>query len=242
MGYVRAVVYQDEPKRSLQRFLDDAMPADSELRVLDAGCGYALPVDFGTHVHLIGLDASPEALAKNENIDEGVVGDLESYPFSASEFDAVLCWTVLEHLDAPHVALANMARSLKPSGLLIVGIPNLWSLKALITKLTPHRFHVWVYRRVFGIQEAGTPGHGPYRTYLRLDIAPDNLEKLAHMAGLERVYSATYRPTLGLPTAVRLPWSVAGTAGRVLSLGQWDPEASEHVAVFRKRAENTATL
>ena len=34
--------------------------------VLDAGCGYALAVDFPRTVWLVGLDASPEALAKNQ--------------------------------------------------------------------------------------------------------------------------------------------------------------------------------
>ena len=228
-------MHQDEPTRELQRFLEPWLASGEVERVLDAGCGYALSVDFPRSVHLVGLDPSPEALAKNDNIDEALIGDLETYSLPAESFDGVLCWTVLEHIPNPRAALANIARSLKPGGLLIVGIPNLWSLKGLVTKLTPHWFHVWAYRHVFGLPEAGTPGHGPFRTYLRRDIIPSRLVEVASDVGLERIYSSTYRPTLGLPPRVERAWAGLNVAGRVATVGAWDPEASEYAAVFSKR-------
>lgn len=236
MPYVRSRVYQNDDLRALQRFLDPIWSSGRPLRVLDAGCGYELPVDVPRAVHLVGMDASADALRKNENIDEAIVGDITTFAFQAEEFDAVLCWTVLEHLDAPASAVANLSHALKPGGLLIVGVPNLWSLKGLITKLTPHRFHVWVYRRLFGYRWAGRPGYGPYRTFLRRDIAPRKLERLASRFGLEPVYTSTYRTKPKLPSVLRFTWSALGLLGRVGSLGRWDPEASEHIAVFRKRA------
>ncbi|MBA3374535.1 MAG: class I SAM-dependent methyltransferase [Actinobacteria bacterium] len=234
MSTAPAVVHQHEPILKLQRFLDEIF-ADVKVRqVLDAGCGYSLPIDFSKSVRLIGLDVSAEALERNRNIDAGIVGDLATYPLSREEYDAVVCWNVLEHLAEPRTAIANMAGSLRPGGVLIVAIPNLWSLKGMITKLTPHRFHVWVYSRVLGIPDAGMPGFGPFPTYLRREIAPKPLEQCARAEKLERIYAATYRWPVVLPRALRIPWSALLMLCRALTLGAWDPAASEHIAVFRK--------
>jgi SAM-dependent methyltransferase len=236
-AYARPLVYQDETLREVQRFVDREFERSPPRDVLDAGCGFTLPLDFPRSVRLVGLDSSADALAKNQNIDEGIVGDLETYRLGGDEFDVIVCWTVLEHLPNPRSALANMAQALRPGGLLIVGIPNLWSLKGLVTKLTPHRFHVWVYRRILGKRHAGKPGFGPYRTYLRRDVAPDRLRRLARAEGLERVYASTYEIDLGLPRPAAVLWSLATRAGRIVTLGAWNPAASDHAAVFRKAVD-----
>ena len=235
MSYERPRVYQDEQLRDLQRFVNGHFAHDTLRDVLDAGCGYTLPLDFPRSVRLVGLDESSEALAKNENIDAAIVGDVESHPFAVGEYDAILCWNVLEHLERPRRALANMARALRPGGMLIIGIPNLWSLKGMVTKLTPYRFHVWVYRTILGHEHAGTPGYGPYPTHLSRAIAPERLRRDAYALGLERVYARTYEVDLGLPRIVAVPWSVMTTIGRVVTLGAWRPAASDHIAVFRRR-------
>jgi SAM-dependent methyltransferase len=218
----------------LQHFLDEEFASTEVRTVLDAGCGYSLPVRLPRDVRIVGLDSSAEALSKNEHIDEAIVGDVETYPLAGDGFDVVVCWTVLEHLANPRAALSNFAFALRPGGLLIVGIPNLWSLKGLVTKLTPHSFHVWVYRRIWGVKEAGQPGVAPFPTYLRRDIAPGRLAQSARRLGLERIYAANYRNAYPLPRVLAILWSAAEALGRIASLGSWDPGASEHVAVFRK--------
>lgn len=230
----RAAVYQDEPRRKLQRFLEPWLDSGEVLTMLDAGCGAELPIDIPLRVRLVGLDASPEALARNENIDEALLGDLVTFSLPPQTYDGILCWTVLEHISQPAAALANMAKALKPSGLLIVGVPNLWSMKGLITKFTPHWFHVWAYRHVYRIPEAGLPGHGPYRTYLRRDVAPEGLHSEARRLGLERIYESTYPATIGLPPTIASVWSGLCKAAYFASLRRWQPENSEHIAVFRK--------
>jgi SAM-dependent methyltransferase len=233
-GAARGVVNYDEAIQELERFVAAEFARRDIKSMLDAGCGDALPFAFRPGVRIVGLDASPEALARNEYIESGIVGDIETYPLPPAEFDAVLCWTVLEHLSNPRVAVANMARALRPEGLLIVGVPNLWSLKGLLTKLTPHPFHVWAYRHIWGFTEAGTPGFGPYRTHLRRDIAPDRLAEVARDVGLERIYESTYGLEPRLPSPLNVLWSAATTLGRIATLGNWKPRASEHAAVFRR--------
>lgn len=233
-GYARPNVYQDETLRDVQQLVDDYFESSDLRVVLDAGCGYTLPLDVPRSVQLVGLDASPEALAENENIDVGLVGDVTTYALEHGAYDAVICWTVLEHLPNPEAALANLARSLRRGGLLVVGIPNVWSLKGLVTKLTPHAFHVWVYRRLLGHARAGQPGFAPFPTYLRRDIAPASLERLARAHDLELVHAVTYEADLGLPSSLATAWSAATTAGRALTLGRWRAADSDYVAVFRK--------
>lgn len=156
-------------------------------RVLDAGCGSGHEIiDIPRGAHVVGIDNSAQALSRNELVDEKIVGDLQSYPLPPASFDEVLCWDVLEHLPQPDRAFRNMAQSLKPGGRMTIGVPNVLAAKGLITKFTPHWFHVWVYRRYFpNNKNAGKPGYGPWPTFLRFSIAPRGLRKMAREEGLE---------------------------------------------------------
>lgn len=43
----------------------------------------------------------------------------------------------LERLPRPKDALLNLCRTVRPQGLLILGFPNLLSVKGIVTKITP---------------------------------------------------------------------------------------------------------
>jgi SAM-dependent methyltransferase len=229
-----------EALNELQRLVDSGLAGGTRERsVLDAGCGFTLPVALPTEVRLVGLDISPEALALNARLDSRIVGDIQTYPLPAESFDVVLCWTVLEHLPDPRAAVANMARALKSGGLLVVGVPNVWSLRGLVTRLTPHRFHVWAYRRLLRFPQAGTPGYGPFPTHLKSEIAPRRLAEVARAENLEPVYAATYGLPSGLSRGLDAFWSLALALGRIVTFGAWDAAASEHLVVFRKPVPST---
>jgi SAM-dependent methyltransferase len=235
--FSRARVYQDETRREIQHLVDLRSSEKPLRRVLDAGCGYELPLDFPSNVHLVGIDTSAEALAKNENVDDAIVGDLETYDLGEGTYDAVICWTVLEHLKRPEAALHHFARALRAGGLLIIGVPNIWSIKGLVTKATPHRFHVWAYRHLFGDSDAGKPGSAPYRAHLKLAISPGRLTQLARADKLEVVYARRYgSPPDELPAAVLKVWNGLAAVVRFALLGKIDPNASEYAVVFRKVA------
>ena len=165
-------------------------------RVLDAGCGGGHSIlDLPENALIIGMDESELALERNTVIDEGIVGDLQSYPLERDSFDEIICWDVLEHIPAPDKAFANLAQALKPGGRLTIGVPNLISAKGLITKFTPLRFHVWVYKRFFPrVKHAGEPGYGPWKTYLRWSIRPAGLAGLARRHGLVVETNSIYVP------------------------------------------------
>lgn len=57
-----------------------------------------------------------------------VVASVYELPFKDEEFDIVLCCSVLEHLEDPRKAIAEMMRVLKPKGRIIVSVPFLFPL------------------------------------------------------------------------------------------------------------------
>jgi len=95
-----------------------------EKKVLDVGGagGFRKTLnDFGAEFigEYISLDIDP---GKNPDI----VGDAHNLPVSDSEFDAILCISVIEHLKNPFQAVSEMHRVLKPGGKAFFHIPFLY--------------------------------------------------------------------------------------------------------------------
>jgi len=155
-----------------QRIAESFLAGIENPRVLDAGCGDCCSVPMPSHAYIVGIDDSPEALERNNCVHQKILGDLQTYPLEASSYDLIVCIDVLEHLPHPHKALQNLWQALKPGGLMILRAPNLWSLKGLITKLTPHWVHVAFRRYILGYKNAGEPGYPPFKTYLRTSMTP----------------------------------------------------------------------
>lgn len=57
-----------------------------------------------------------------------VVASVYNLPFKESEFDVILCISVLEHLENPQKAVNEMGRVLKRGGILIVAAPFLFPM------------------------------------------------------------------------------------------------------------------
>jgi 2-polyprenyl-3-methyl-5-hydroxy-6-metoxy-1,4-benzoquinol methylase len=83
----------------------------------------------------------------------------------ASAYDVIYCSYVLEHIPGAEGVLRNFLRWLKPSGLILLQIPDPYSVKGFVTRVTPHWFHVFFYRHVMGMKNAGKPGYAPYPTH-----------------------------------------------------------------------------
>lgn len=155
----------------LQDRLDALLaPVERPVRILDAGCGKQLQVPIAADRHVTGIDISPAQVAKNSEVDESFVGDIQTYPLPPESFDAVVCWNVLEHLPDPARALGNLQQALKKGGVLVLAGPHPRSFKGVITDLTPFWFHKLVWRRLLKSKEIE-----PFPTYM-VDLAqPENL-------------------------------------------------------------------
>jgi SAM-dependent methyltransferase len=158
------------------------------IRILDAGCGRRCQPDTPPDAYVVGLDVDGAGLALNERLDEQIVADIESADLPRESFDRIVCHNVLEHLSRPIAALDNLVAALAPGGELRLGLPDVLSRKSLVAKITPHSFHVLVYRKL-GHENAGKPGYGPFPTYLRWSLRQAALERWARLRGLEVVES-----------------------------------------------------
>ena len=81
------------------------------------------------------LEAARERL-KGDRRYEIVEGDMSALPFEDASFDTVVCVRVLHHFQDPRPAIAEMARVLRPGGVLIVEAANKRNLKAILLYLT----------------------------------------------------------------------------------------------------------
>jgi SAM-dependent methyltransferase len=210
-------------------------------RVLEAGCGSAAHVRFPDDAKITGIDNDPAQLARNTACDDTILADLETYALPASSYDAIVCWYVFEHLRHPEQLLVRFASALRPGGVVVLALPNLLTPKGLVTKFTPHWFHIAFRRYILGRKYAGTPGHGPFRTVLPWTMTPERLLGLAASCDLEVAFQAYLedgkqvetREKFGL-TGRRWEW-VTNVVHR-LSRGRLDAARTEVLLVLRRPA------
>lgn len=92
-------------------------------RLLDVGSGNQPYQRWLNDVtEYIGIDI-------NHQTSRPVVSGLAyALPFAANSFDTVFSTQTLEHVEAPDLAVAEMARVLRPGGHLILTVPQTWRL------------------------------------------------------------------------------------------------------------------
>lgn len=179
----------------LQRFVDASLANMSPV-VLEAGCGSKSHVNFPKNSYLIGIDISAQQLDRNDSISEKIVGDIQTYDLDSEMFDVIICWDVLEHVENPDWAIKNLINSLKPGAIAILAFPNVLSLWGLVTKYSPHWFHVFYYRHVLGNALAGIDDNGPFPTYLKWELSLNNVRKIVNKEDCAIVFEHLYDPML----------------------------------------------
>lgn len=143
-----------------------------------AGRGNVEFMDFsGQCARVCGVDPDSAVLG-NPYLDDAQVLDLASgrVPYADGNFDLIFSDNVMEHIDAPDVVLKELARVLKPGGLLLFKTPNKYHYMPLIARITPLWFHRF-YNRLRGRSEVDT-----FPTRYRLNSRRD-IEREAGAAG-----------------------------------------------------------
>jgi SAM-dependent methyltransferase len=102
-------------KEALQKVVWDQ---GGDAIVLSVGGG---PDRWGDHITNLNID-------RFANVD--VVGDAYALPYADESVDSILCWAVIEHLETPERAVAEMHRVLKPGGLALFNTPFLQAFHA----------------------------------------------------------------------------------------------------------------
>jgi SAM-dependent methyltransferase len=102
----------------------------SEMRVLDLMSSWQSHIPSKLSFEkLTGLGLNKEELDKNEILDDRVIHDLNTdliLPFKNHEYDAVICTNSIEYLSHPDAVFDELARILRPAGLIIVAFSNRW--------------------------------------------------------------------------------------------------------------------
>lgn len=202
-----------------------APPTGGHLTVLEAGCGRYRHLRYPDSVRITGLDISAEQLANNEYAQEKIVGDVQTWQ-TDRQWDAVVCIYLLEHVDDPARAVENLLRWTRPGGLLVIAVPNLDSLKGIVTRATPFGFHHWFYEHIYRRPYAIFP------TTMRLAIAPRRLRRqvrehdVVHEEYAQEHFGASVRFFYGLAI-----WTL-----KLFTLWLWRPEDSNYLLVVRRVA------
>jgi SAM-dependent methyltransferase len=125
----------------LDQVLGPCLPAGG--RFLDAGAGTgATGAWMARHGSVVASDFEPLALDLYRELHADAVGlaaaDVQRLPFAAGSFDAVLCVTVLCHksIPVPEHAVAELARVLKPGGVLCLWEPGVERLRRAHDRVT----------------------------------------------------------------------------------------------------------
>ena len=124
-------IYRRIALRDHVAFITRAAGNRTNPTILDVGCGSAtllgLLEPLGFRVR--GVDFSSEAanVAKVENGVDVTVGSLEEACFPDESFDIVTLFHVMEHVTNPRQVLGEVARVLKPNGVVVLQVPNIES-------------------------------------------------------------------------------------------------------------------
>jgi SAM-dependent methyltransferase len=108
-----------------------------------AGSGKLYPHGLrGTAGRLVGIDPSQQ-IGLNQQIDHAVMAWSERLPFPADTFDVIFSRSVAEHFSDPVASFGEIARVLKPGGVVLTETPNLLYYPMIISRFTPVGFHRW---------------------------------------------------------------------------------------------------
>lgn len=175
-----------------QRVLHNLVPArlaafDREIdswqgqAVLDLGCGGGFMAEAMARrgAQVTGIDPSPGAIAAAQGHAKASgleiaydLGNGERLPYSNRTFDVVVCVDVFEHIDALDEVIAEIARVLRPKGLLLFDTINrTWLASFLMITLAED---------IMGIIPRGT--HDP-AMFIKPDALRDKLEAAGFAVG-----------------------------------------------------------
>lgn len=108
-----------------------AAPYCREQRVLEVGCSFGhgtkILASVASAVDAVDIYEPAVAYARQCNLNDNVqfhLVDACDLPFRAGEFDVVVTFEVIEHVEEPQKFLLEILRVLKPGGRLILSTPN----------------------------------------------------------------------------------------------------------------------
>ncbi|MFH1735142.1 MAG: class I SAM-dependent methyltransferase [bacterium] len=125
----------------------------------------------------VGLDCITHASLEKGEVNRFLQGDVSHLPFQSDSIDLFSSNMMLEHIEKPAAMIAEMHRSLKPGGMMVLRTPNAWHVLNVLKKFVPEGLKKSLIRRVFGIASEDV-----FPTYYRANRI-GALKKLCQHAG-----------------------------------------------------------
>ncbi|MFH1733990.1 MAG: class I SAM-dependent methyltransferase [bacterium] len=122
-------------------------------RWVDSGCGKnELIYEFDElHAASFGLDRSAHPNLQKDKVNRFLQGDVSHLPFQSDSIDLFSSNMMLEHIEKPADMIAEMKRSLKPGGMMVLRTPNAWHVLNVLKRFVPEGLKKSLIRRVFGV-------------------------------------------------------------------------------------------
>jgi len=232
---------QKQEIKIIENFIREKASSDKPLNILEAGCGTSWPFNLDRIQYILtGVDMDKRALEIRKNtlddLNETIEGDLCSIKLGKNTYDVIYCSFVLEHIKNADKVMRNFVKWLKPDGIIIIKIPDPYSVHGYITRITPHWFHVFYYRFILGKKDAGKPGHNPYPTHYHSIVSRKGIRKFCNdmNSSIELIAEygdEYYRPGKGI---VKVLLSVIKKVISIISLGKLSSKHTNLLYVLRK--------
>ena len=226
---------------TVHSILEETLPA-TDLAIYEAGGGSTsfLPLNVLRRAHVTVVDIDEDQIRNNDYAQETILGDIQTHRFPPNSFDLVICYNVIEHVPDVEAALLGFCQSLKQNGLILIGAPNPRSLSGVVTKYSPHWFHVWFYRHVRGDKKAGLPGCAPFPTDVPSAGHACEPGSLCEEHGLQMIYRKQYESPRYPEMRLRKPVFAAliDAAAKVMNFflpGKADVRHGDYHVILRKR-------
>ena len=130
-GYANYAALEQGLRRTFERRYGFVRGLARGGRAVDLGCamGYALDCLRGDFEDRIGIDLAPEAIDEvTRRGHRGICGTLEDAALESDSVSLFLSMDTIEHLHHPGAAVREMARVLRPGGVLVIVTPDYGSL------------------------------------------------------------------------------------------------------------------
>jgi len=111
---------------SYKKFIDEKIAIIAkEKEILDIGGGKKFSKWLKKYKNLF-LNSNYKTLDVDESTNPDIVADIHNIPLENESVDAIICASVLEHVENPFLAVKEMYRILKPGGKLFVYVPSIY--------------------------------------------------------------------------------------------------------------------
>ncbi len=212
-----------------------------DMHILEAGCGKHWPFQLNEIQYILtGIDMDKAALNIRMNVvsdlHEAIEGNLCTVDLSKDKFDVIYCSYVLEHVEKADMVMKNFVKWTKPNGIIIIKVPDPYSVQGYITRVTPHWFHVFYYRFLGRRKNAGKPGYAPYPTYYNPVISRSGMHSFCKEEGSNVLLEAEFgdgfiRPGHGV---VKIMIHIFKRVINILSIGTLSSRHTNLLYVLRK--------